>query len=57
MTTFRILPDLLGLDPLSDIPLSQDDEQRMRQIWEYCRSQVYRPDENIIPLAPGDLGL
>jgi poly-gamma-glutamate synthesis protein (capsule biosynthesis protein) len=57
VTTFRILPVLLGLDPQTDIPITADDKQRMAQIWEYCRNQVYRPDESIVPLVPSDLGL
>jgi poly-gamma-glutamate capsule biosynthesis protein CapA/YwtB (metallophosphatase superfamily) len=56
VTTFRILPVLLGLEPTSDVPLSAVDKQRMGQISEYFRGQLYRPDENIGPLAAGSLG-
>lgn len=56
-TAFRILPVLPGLDPASDIPLTVEDRARMGAIWEYARNQLYRPDEDIVPLAPGQLGL
>ena len=29
----------------------------MAQVWEDARSLQYRPDENISPLVPADLGL
>jgi poly-gamma-glutamate capsule biosynthesis protein CapA/YwtB (metallophosphatase superfamily) len=54
---FRILPVLPGLEPDTDVPLTADDKQRMTQIWEEARALLYRPDEKMSPLAPGDLGL
>ena len=57
VTTFRILPVLPGLDPKSDVPLAADDRSAMAAIWEKARSLLYRPDEDISPLSPGELGL
>jgi hypothetical protein len=54
---YRILPVLPGLEPATDVPLTDEDRQRMSAIYEYARNQLYRPDENITPLAAGDLGL
>jgi hypothetical protein len=48
---------LPGLEPDTDVPLTADDKQRMTQIWEEARALLYRPDEKMSPLAPGDLGL
>ena len=57
VTTFRILPVLPGLDPKTDVPLTSDDSLRMAEIWNRVRSLLYRPDENISPLSPSQLGL
>ena len=57
VTTFRILPVLPGLDPDTDVALTPDDKLRMAEIWNNVRSLLYRPDENISPLSPGQLGL
>lgn len=54
---YRILPVLPGLDPGSDVPISLADNQRMDQVWEELGAMLYRPDENIKPLDPADLGL
>jgi len=29
----------------------------MNQVWDELRSHIYRPDENIAPIIPSDLGL
>ncbi len=55
-TAFRILPVFPGLEPATDVPLTAEDRSAMNAIWEYARSQLYRPDENIVPLVPGQLG-
>jgi poly-gamma-glutamate capsule biosynthesis protein CapA/YwtB (metallophosphatase superfamily) len=54
---FRVLPVLPGLEPDTDVPLTADDKRRMTQIWEDTRALLYRPDEKMSPLAPGDMGL
>lgn len=54
---FRILPILPGVEPDTDVALTDDDRTRMSAIWEYTRTQLYRPDEDIIPLVPSQLGL
>jgi poly-gamma-glutamate capsule biosynthesis protein CapA/YwtB (metallophosphatase superfamily) len=54
---YRILPVLPGLSPGSDVPLSLADNQRMDQVWEELGAMLYRPDENIKPLDPAELGL
>lgn len=54
---YRVLPVLPGLAPQTDIPLTEAEKQRMAEVWEEIREQLYRPDENIAPLYPGDLGL
>ncbi len=53
---FRILPVLPGLEPDTDVPLTAEDRAAMNAIWEYARNLLYRPDENIVPLAPSLLG-
>ena len=57
VTTFRILPVLPGLDPKTDVPLTADDNSAMATIWEKARGLLYRPDEDITPLSPSELGL
>jgi poly-gamma-glutamate synthesis protein (capsule biosynthesis protein) len=54
---YRILPVLPLLEPNTDVPLTAEDRQKMAQVWEDARSLQYRPDENISPLVPADLGL
>jgi poly-gamma-glutamate capsule biosynthesis protein CapA/YwtB (metallophosphatase superfamily) len=54
---YRVLPVLPGLEPKTDIPLTDAEKQRMAEVWEELRVQLYRPDENIAPLDPADLGL
>jgi len=54
---YRILPVFPLLEPDTDVPLTADDRQRMAQLWEDARGLLYRPNENIAPLAPADLGL
>jgi poly-gamma-glutamate capsule biosynthesis protein CapA/YwtB (metallophosphatase superfamily) len=54
---FRILPVLPGLDPNTDVPLTTDDRLGMAATGEKARSLLYRPDENISPLSPIQLGL
>ncbi len=56
-TAFRILPVLPGLEPATDVPLTKEDRTAMNAIWEYARDQLYRPDEDIVPLVPSQLGL
>ena len=56
-TVFRILPVLPGLEPDTDVPLTAEDRKAMNAIWEYARNTLYRPDEDIVPLAPSQLGL
>lgn len=57
VTAYRILPVLPGLDPQTDVPLTNEDTLGRAAIWERARSLLYRPDENISPLLPGELGL
>lgn len=47
---YRVLPVLPGLEPVTDIPLTVEDRERMAQIWEHMRELLYRPDEGIAPL-------
>jgi len=54
---YRILPVLPGLNPKTDAPLTADDETRMDQVWEELNEILYRPNEEIRPLDPADLGL
>ena len=54
---YRILPVLPGLEPDTDVPLTDDDRERMAKVWKDARGLLYRPDENISPLVPNDLGL
>jgi len=54
---YRVLPILPGVESRTDAPLTQQDQSRMAQIWEELRTVLYRPDENIKPLDPADLGL
>jgi hypothetical protein len=56
-TVFRILPVLPGLEPDTDVLLTAKDRTAMNAIWEYARNQLYRPDEDIVPLVPSQLGL
>jgi poly-gamma-glutamate synthesis protein (capsule biosynthesis protein) len=53
---FRILPVLPGLEPDTDVPLTDEDRAAMNAIWEYARNLLNRPDENIVPLVPSLLG-
>jgi poly-gamma-glutamate capsule biosynthesis protein CapA/YwtB (metallophosphatase superfamily) len=54
---YRILPVFPFREPDTDVPLTADDRKRMAQVWEDARSLLFRPNENISPLAPADLGL
>jgi poly-gamma-glutamate capsule biosynthesis protein CapA/YwtB (metallophosphatase superfamily) len=56
-TVFRILPVLPGLEPDTDVLLTAEDRTAMNAIWEYARNKLYRPDEDIVPLVPSQLGL
>lgn len=53
---YRVLPVMPGLEPVTDIPLTVEDRERMAQIWEDMRDLLYRPDEGIAPLDPRALG-
>jgi poly-gamma-glutamate capsule biosynthesis protein CapA/YwtB (metallophosphatase superfamily) len=55
-TAFRVLPVLPGLKPESDLPVSPAEEARMAAVWEELRPLLYRPNENISPLYPGESG-
>lgn len=55
--SFRVLPVLPGSEPRTDTRITVADDQRMTQVWNELRDAVYRPDENIVPLDPADLGL
>jgi poly-gamma-glutamate synthesis protein (capsule biosynthesis protein) len=52
---YRILPVMPGLEPDTDVALTDADRQRMAQIWNETRELLYRPDENISPLVLSDL--
>lgn len=54
---YRVLPILPGLATRTDTPLTRREEERMAQVWEDLRELLYRPDENIAPLDPSDIGL
>jgi poly-gamma-glutamate synthesis protein (capsule biosynthesis protein) len=54
---YRVLPVLPWLEPVSDVPVSEADEQRMTGVWEELREMLYLPDEGIEPLIPAELGL
>jgi poly-gamma-glutamate capsule biosynthesis protein CapA/YwtB (metallophosphatase superfamily) len=54
---YRVLPVLPGSQPETDTALTTAEEERMAQVWEELRALLYRPDENIEPLDPADLGL
>ncbi len=54
---YRILPVFPWSQPDTDTVVTEADEQRMNQVWEELREMLYRPDENIAPLDPADLGL
>jgi poly-gamma-glutamate synthesis protein (capsule biosynthesis protein) len=53
--TYRVLPVMPGLEPETDVALTDQDKQRMAQIWNETRELLYRPDENISPLVLDDL--
>jgi poly-gamma-glutamate capsule biosynthesis protein CapA/YwtB (metallophosphatase superfamily) len=55
--TYRILPVLPGVEPDTDVPVSAADRERMDQVWEELNGILYRPDENIVPLDPADIGI
>ncbi|MCL5735881.1 MAG: CapA family protein [Actinobacteria bacterium] len=55
-TAYRILPVIPGLEPDTDITLSDADRQRMAQVWEELRPLLYSPNEGISPLDPATLG-
>ena len=55
--TYRVLPVLSWSLPETDTVLTEDDKERMNQVWDELRSHIYRPDENIAPIIPSDLGL
>ncbi|MBN1320319.1 MAG: CapA family protein [Thermoleophilia bacterium] len=55
--TYRVLPVLPWSQPETDTVVTRDDKERMNQVWDELRSHVYRPDENIAPIVPADLGL
>jgi hypothetical protein len=54
---YRVLPVLPGLVPATDVPLTEDEDARMDQVWEELGQILYRPDEDIRPLDPAVLGL
>ena len=54
---YRVLPVLPGSAPESDTPLAKDEEERMAAVWDEVRDLLYRPSEDITPLAPSELGL
>jgi len=54
---YRVLPVLPGLEPETDVVLTEADRSRMAQVWEELRAVLYRPDEDIVPLDPAQLGL
>jgi poly-gamma-glutamate capsule biosynthesis protein CapA/YwtB (metallophosphatase superfamily) len=54
---YRVLPVLPGVAPQTDVPLTAREEERMAEVWEELREVLYRPDENIAPLDPADIGL
>jgi poly-gamma-glutamate capsule biosynthesis protein CapA/YwtB (metallophosphatase superfamily) len=53
---YRVLPVLPGLEPDTDVPLTDADRQKMAETWNDARTQLYRPDENISPLSSANLG-
>ena len=55
--TYRVLPVLPWSQPETDTVITEDDEERMNQVWDELRDHVYRPDEDISPIVPADLGL
>ena len=54
---YRVLPVWPGSEPDTDTVLTEADNERMAQVWEEIRELLYRPNENIVPLNPRDLGL
>ena len=54
---YRVLPVLPGGRGQTDIPLTLRETERMAQVWEDLRRLLYRPDENIRPLDPSNIGL
>ncbi len=54
-TAYRVLPILPGLEPDTDVPLSDADRQRMAEVWEELRPLLYSPNEGISPLDPSKL--
>jgi poly-gamma-glutamate capsule biosynthesis protein CapA/YwtB (metallophosphatase superfamily) len=54
---YRVLPVLPGSQPDTDTIITAGDEERMAAVWEDVRDLLYRPDEDISPLVPADLGL
>lgn len=55
--SYRVLPVLPWSQPATDTVISEDDRERMNQVWEELRDLLYRPDEKISPLGPTELGL
>jgi hypothetical protein len=52
---YRVLPVLPGMEPNTDVGLSDADRQRMGAVWEELRPLLYSPNEGIVPLSQGDL--
>ncbi len=57
VATYRVLPVLPGVTPQTDTELTLEDKARMNQVWDELEKLLYRPDEEIVPLEPGELGL
>jgi poly-gamma-glutamate capsule biosynthesis protein CapA/YwtB (metallophosphatase superfamily) len=54
---YRVLPVIPGSQPNTDTTITAADQERMNQVWDELRKALYRPDDDIEPLDPADLGL
>lgn len=54
---FRVLPVRPWMQPDTDTVITEDDKERMNQVWDEQRDILYRPAENISTLNPADIGL
>ena len=53
----RILPLLPGLEPGAGVWVDARDKQRMDGVWQYLTEMYDRPEQNIAPLDPAELGV
>ena len=50
--SYRVLPDLSGLDPVSDLPLTARDRAKLDEIWRDTSTMLEDPSIGVTALAP-----